>query len=142
MAKLLRIIALRNNERDTEKAFKTLQKHTLMTCAWSLPELRLLLQGDRYDLFLCARSCPDATWLEAVEQVHKICPHLPAIVFSPISHDRELDEAAASGAVHVIRATQAETSLMALLMGLVPQSRRGPRSYPMPNAKPGSASSR
>jgi CheY-like chemotaxis protein len=120
MSTLLRILALCNNDGDTEKLFKTLRKQTLLTCAWNLPELKVLLKGGQYDLFLCVEDFAGGTWRDALVQVRQLRPQLPVVIFSS---EPTFNWAAAieAGAADVITKTISDDVLISTLAKIAPK---------------------
>ncbi len=139
--KRLRIIAFRNQVKQTERLFKILQNEALLTSAWSVPELKILLQGGSYDLFLCVAASRGGAWREALRQVQQYSPLLQKVVFSLKAGTQDSEKMTAAGAANVITSRIREESLLQMLQKFAAEIKPAPqRAAAMVLPGPGSRS--
>ena len=79
--KRLRVLALRGEAQGDENLFRRLQDQVLLTSAWTLEELEVLLKGGSYDLFLCTRTFGGRDCRAAFALVRENAPLLPAVSY-------------------------------------------------------------
>ncbi len=113
--KRLRSIALRNQVKQTERLFRILQDQALLTSAWSLPELKILLLGGSYDLFLCVTAFRGGACSEALRQVQEYFPLLPKLVILLNGENYNLAKMEEAVAAEVITPRISEDSLLQML---------------------------
>lgn len=77
-----RVLLVMDRQPETALVRELLQKHTALTCAGSIPELRSLIRKAEYDSLFCPRSFPAGTWREVLGVVGAESPSLPVIVLS------------------------------------------------------------
>ncbi|MBI2817841.1 MAG: response regulator [Acidobacteria bacterium] len=79
--KRLRVLALRGDAPGDEDLFRRLQDQVLLTSAWTIEELEVLLKGGSYDLFLCTRLFGGRDCRAAFRLVRQNAPLLPAVSY-------------------------------------------------------------
>jgi DNA-binding NtrC family response regulator len=83
------VIYLGGKDAGRQELDQNLRKIATVMVAEAIPEMLRLVESEGADVVLCEWSFPGGTWREAVAQLRRFHPHLPAIV---ISQTQGLDE--------------------------------------------------
>jgi DNA-binding NtrC family response regulator len=104
-----------DRESETAEVVELLQIHTILTHAYTIWELRMLLGQERYDVVLCGRSFRRGSWKEILKATDEEAPGVPTIVLSRESNAREWREALAAGAFDLVTLPVPQQTLLGIV---------------------------
>ena len=98
---------------------QNLRKVALVTVAETIPEMLELVKRDGADVLFCEWSFAGGTWREALAELRRVCPNVPAIVISQTQGvDEGLQEwleVLSGGAFDLLLAPSSEYSVCSMM---------------------------